>query len=74
MILKGTATCEHCGANAQIWYQLECKSVLCPNCAMEIESESFVTELSSGKTHEKTGYVPALGMIFRSIQRMAACL
>ena len=74
MILNGTATCEHCGANALIWYQLDCKTVLCPNCAMEIQSESFVTELRPAASGRKVGQVAALGTIFRSIRRMAACL
>ncbi len=74
MILKGTASCEHCGANAQVWYQIECKTVLCPNCAMEIRSQYIVTDLSSEKPSCKVGKVTALGVIFRSIRRMAACL
>ena len=74
MIAKGTATCESCGAIAQIWYQPECRSVLCPNCMMEIKSESIVVELIPGKSGPEEGKSAVLELITKSFQRMAACL
>jgi len=74
MIAKGTARCEFCKANAQVWYQPECSSVLCPNCGMEIESQSIVAELRAQKPIYRAGKADFFRMALKVIQKRAACL
>lgn len=74
MIAKGTARCEFCGANAQVWYQPECSSVLCPNCGMEIESHSIVAELRAQKPIHRAKKTNLFRIALQFVQKRAACI